>query len=91
MTLPESIQQLTNLQQLEILGSSPELSRWCAAEENKTKLAHIEQKRIEPEHGMQRIEPEHGVQRTVLTEGDEDEATPAQQKHCGCLRFTGFK
>lgn len=40
---------------------------------------------------LQRIEPEHGVQRTVLTEGDEDEATPAQQKHCGCLRFTGFK
>ncbi|XBH88446.1 hypothetical protein VPH35_075727 [Triticum aestivum] len=41
-TLPESIQQLTNLQQLKIYGS-PELRKWCAAEENKAKLAHIKE------------------------------------------------
>ncbi|VAH98667.1 unnamed protein product [Triticum turgidum subsp. durum] len=42
-TLPNSIQQLTNLQELEIHGC-PNLEQWCEAEENKTKLAHIEQK-----------------------------------------------
>jgi Leucine-rich repeat (LRR) protein len=44
MTLPESIQELTNLQELKIAGCHPELGNWCNAEENKTKLAHIEQK-----------------------------------------------
>ena len=44
-TLPNSIQQLTNLQELEIHGC-PNLEQWCEAEENKTKLAHIEQKRF---------------------------------------------
>jgi hypothetical protein len=44
MTLPESIEELTNLQELNIISWSPELKRWCNAEENKTKLAHIEHK-----------------------------------------------
>jgi Leucine-rich repeat (LRR) protein len=44
MTLPESIQELTNLRELEISGCSPILKRWSSAEENKTKLAHIEHK-----------------------------------------------
>ncbi|VAI69517.1 unnamed protein product [Triticum turgidum subsp. durum] len=44
-TLPNSIQQLTNLQELEILGCR-KLEQWCEAEENKPKLAHIEQKRL---------------------------------------------
>lgn len=44
-TLPNSIQQLTNLQELEI-ANCPNLKRWYKAEENKTKLAHIEQKNI---------------------------------------------
>jgi hypothetical protein len=44
MTLPDSIQQLTNLQELRMGESNPELIKWCNAEENRTKLAHIEQK-----------------------------------------------
>jgi Leucine-rich repeat (LRR) protein len=44
MTLPESIQELTNLQEVEISDCSHELMKWCNAEENKTKLAHIQQK-----------------------------------------------
>lgn len=44
-SLPEGIQQLTNLQELEI-RRCPELQRWCKLEENKTKLAHIKDKRI---------------------------------------------
>jgi Leucine-rich repeat (LRR) protein len=44
MTLPESIQELTNLQELKIFNCSPVLKRWCSAEKNKTKLAHIEHK-----------------------------------------------
>jgi Leucine-rich repeat (LRR) protein len=44
MTLPESIEELTNLQELKISYCNPELKRWCNAEENKTKLAHIERK-----------------------------------------------
>ncbi|XP_047085462.1 putative disease resistance protein RGA1 [Lolium rigidum] len=43
-TLPDSIQQLTNLQKLEISTCNPELTLWCDAEENRRKLAHIEQK-----------------------------------------------
>jgi len=39
-TLPESIQQLTCLQRLEIIGC-PRLIQWCKSEENKMKLAHI--------------------------------------------------
>ncbi|KAF7106283.1 hypothetical protein CFC21_107025 [Triticum aestivum] len=45
-TLPNSIQQLTNLQELEI-RHCPHLEQWYEAEENKTKLAHIEQKSIQ--------------------------------------------
>lgn len=56
MTLPESIQKLTNLQELKILRS-PELSKWCAAEENKTKLAHIEQKLIDSDDEATPSEP----------------------------------
>jgi hypothetical protein len=44
MTLPESIQELSNLRELKISGCGPVLKRWCSAEENKTKLAHIEHK-----------------------------------------------
>jgi Leucine-rich repeat (LRR) protein len=44
MTLPQSIQELTNLQELKIASCHPELGKWCHAEENKTKLAHVEQK-----------------------------------------------
>jgi Leucine-rich repeat (LRR) protein len=44
MTLPESIRQLTNLQELEIYKCNPELEKWCDADENRRKLAHIEQK-----------------------------------------------
>ncbi|KAF7106282.1 hypothetical protein CFC21_107024 [Triticum aestivum] len=44
-TLPNSLQQLTNLQELEI-HACPKLEQWLQAEENKPKLAHIEQKRI---------------------------------------------
>ncbi|KAM3195976.1 hypothetical protein ACQJBY_071907 [Aegilops geniculata] len=44
-TLPNSIQQLTNLQELAI-HSCPNLEQWCEAEENKMKLAHIDEKNI---------------------------------------------
>jgi hypothetical protein len=44
MTLPDSIQQLTNLQKLKIMNGNPELTKWCNAEENRWKLAHIEEK-----------------------------------------------
>jgi Leucine-rich repeat (LRR) protein len=44
MTLPKSIQELTNLQEVEISDCSHKLMKWCNAEENKTKLAHIQQK-----------------------------------------------
>ncbi|XP_051179420.1 uncharacterized protein [Lolium perenne] len=44
MTLPDSIQQLTDLQKLRIIDCNPELIKWCNADENRTKLAHIEQK-----------------------------------------------
>jgi Leucine-rich repeat (LRR) protein len=44
MTLPESIQDLTNLQELEISNCNPELRKWCNAEENRRKLAHIKEK-----------------------------------------------
>jgi Leucine-rich repeat (LRR) protein len=44
MTLPESIQELTNLKKLEISYCNSELKKWCNAEENKAKLAHIEHK-----------------------------------------------
>uniref|UniRef100_A0ACD5W908 Uncharacterized protein n=2 Tax=Avena sativa TaxID=4498 RepID=A0ACD5W908_AVESA len=47
MTLPESIQQLTDLQKLEISCCNPELYKWCKAEENRRKLAHIERKNID--------------------------------------------
>uniref|UniRef100_M8BR71 Uncharacterized protein n=1 Tax=Aegilops tauschii TaxID=37682 RepID=M8BR71_AEGTA len=40
-SLPEGIQQLTNLQSL-VISSCPELRQWCESEENKMKLAHIE-------------------------------------------------
>jgi hypothetical protein len=42
-SLPESIQQLTSLKKLQITGC-PALQRWCEAEENKMKLAHIKEK-----------------------------------------------
>ncbi|KAG2561546.1 hypothetical protein PVAP13_8KG228400 [Panicum virgatum] len=41
-SLPESIQQLTCLHRLEINGC-PGLVQWCKSEENKMKLAHIEE------------------------------------------------
>jgi hypothetical protein len=44
MTLPDSIQQLTNLEELRINDCNPELIKWYNAEENRRKLAHIEQK-----------------------------------------------
>ncbi|XBJ13125.1 hypothetical protein VPH35_017527 [Triticum aestivum] len=44
-SLPEGIQQLTNLQSL-VISSCPELRQWCESEENKMKLAHIENMRI---------------------------------------------
>jgi hypothetical protein len=44
MTLPESIEELTNLKKLEISCCNSELKKWCNAEENKAKLAHIEHK-----------------------------------------------
>ena len=47
MTLPNSIQQLTNLQELAIYFRT-NLKQWREAEENKTKLAHIEQKGMHP-------------------------------------------
>lgn len=40
-SLPEGIQQLTNLQTIKI-ESCPELEQWCDLEENRMKLAHIE-------------------------------------------------
>uniref|UniRef100_A0ACD5WCI8 Uncharacterized protein n=2 Tax=Avena sativa TaxID=4498 RepID=A0ACD5WCI8_AVESA len=46
MTLPESIQELTDLQELKISRCNPELYKWCNAEENRRKLAHIERKNI---------------------------------------------
>ncbi|KAM0917316.1 hypothetical protein ACQ4PT_009596 [Festuca glaucescens] len=46
MTLPECIQELTNLQELEIRDCNPELKKWCNAEENRRKLAHIERKNV---------------------------------------------
>jgi hypothetical protein len=42
-SLPEGIQQLTNLQELKII-SCPALKEWCELEENMTKLAHIKDK-----------------------------------------------
>ncbi|CAD6253009.1 unnamed protein product [Miscanthus lutarioriparius] len=41
MSLPASIQQLTKLQKLEIRYCTQELKEWCESEENKAKLAHI--------------------------------------------------
>jgi hypothetical protein len=41
--LPESIEQLTMLEHLEISGC-PELKQWCELEDSKTKLAHIKNK-----------------------------------------------
>ncbi|XP_047091884.1 putative disease resistance protein RGA4 [Lolium rigidum] len=46
MNLPDNIQQLTNLQQLKISTCNPELVKWYNIEENRRKLAHIEQKNI---------------------------------------------
>uniref|UniRef100_A0ACD6A5G8 Uncharacterized protein n=1 Tax=Avena sativa TaxID=4498 RepID=A0ACD6A5G8_AVESA len=46
MTLPESIQELTNLQKLEISLCNPLVYKWCNADENRRKLAHIERKNI---------------------------------------------
>jgi len=40
--LPESIQQLTKLEILEI-SECPALEQWCESEENKMKLAHIKE------------------------------------------------
>ncbi|KAG2557228.1 hypothetical protein PVAP13_8NG243600 [Panicum virgatum] len=45
-TLPESIQQLRFLRLLTINGC-PELVQWCKSEENKMKLAHIKQIRLD--------------------------------------------
>ncbi|VAH23806.1 unnamed protein product [Triticum turgidum subsp. durum] len=45
MSLPEGIQQLTNLQSL-VISSCPELRQWCESEENRMKLAHIENMKI---------------------------------------------
>ena len=42
-SLPDGIQQLTNLKGLYIEGC-PELKEWCELEENHMKLAHIEVK-----------------------------------------------
>jgi hypothetical protein len=42
-SLPEGIQQLTNLQELNI-SDCPALQKWCESEENVTKLAHIKEK-----------------------------------------------
>lgn len=42
-SLPEGIQQLTNLQDLCIIAC-PELEHWCELEENKMNLAHIQNK-----------------------------------------------
>jgi Leucine-rich repeat (LRR) protein len=42
-SLPEGIQQLTNLHELKII-SCPALKKWCELEENVTKLAHIKDK-----------------------------------------------
>jgi hypothetical protein len=42
-SLPEGIQQLTNLQKL-VIWYCPALKKWCELEENATKLAHIEDK-----------------------------------------------
>jgi hypothetical protein len=42
-SLPKGIQQLTNLQELLIVGC-PALKKWCELEENATKLAHIKDK-----------------------------------------------
>jgi Leucine-rich repeat (LRR) protein len=42
-SLPEGIQQLTNLQKL-VIHYCPALKKWCELEENATKLAHIEDK-----------------------------------------------
>ncbi|XP_014754554.1 putative disease resistance protein RGA3 isoform X2 [Brachypodium distachyon] len=44
-SLPEGIQQLTNLQELHIINCC-ELVKWCRSEENEMKLAHIEKKVI---------------------------------------------
>ncbi|XBJ21210.1 hypothetical protein VPH35_011900 [Triticum aestivum] len=44
-SLPEGMQQLTNLQELEIV-TCPGLKQWYELEENKMKLAHIEEKSI---------------------------------------------
>ncbi|XP_047085461.1 putative disease resistance protein RGA4 [Lolium rigidum] len=44
ITLPDSMQQLTNLQELKISTCDPELAKWYNVEENRRKLAHIEQK-----------------------------------------------
>ncbi|KAM3206946.1 hypothetical protein ACQJBY_062240 [Aegilops geniculata] len=41
-TLPNSIQQLTEL----LIDSCPYLEKWCEAEENKAKLAHIEEVKL---------------------------------------------
>uniref|UniRef100_A0ACD5W800 Uncharacterized protein n=1 Tax=Avena sativa TaxID=4498 RepID=A0ACD5W800_AVESA len=46
MTLPESIQEFTNLQELKISNCNPELYKWCNADENRRKLAHIERMNI---------------------------------------------
>jgi hypothetical protein len=42
-SLPEGIQQLTNIQELKII-SCRALKEWCVLEENMTKLAHIKDK-----------------------------------------------
>ena len=42
-TLPQSIQQLTRLQRLEI-GGCTGLVQWCKSERNKMKLGHIKEK-----------------------------------------------
>ncbi|KAM0832609.1 hypothetical protein ACQ4PT_064784 [Festuca glaucescens] len=43
--LPEGMEQLTNLQKL-VICNCPDLRQWCELEENKMKLAHIEEKNI---------------------------------------------
>jgi hypothetical protein len=42
-SLPEGMEQLTNLRRLVIYGCR-DLRQWCQLEENKMKLAHIEEK-----------------------------------------------
>jgi Leucine-rich repeat (LRR) protein len=42
-SLPEGIQQLTNLRKIDI-RCCPALKKWCQLEENATKLAHIQDK-----------------------------------------------